>query len=45
MAYGVSDFASQLMYCPIGVFLMYYYTNVVHVNIATVATLIPGLST
>ncbi|MBU3844687.1 MAG: glycoside-pentoside-hexuronide (GPH):cation symporter [Candidatus Anaerobiospirillum pullicola] len=40
MAYGVSDFASQLMYCPIGVFLMYYYTNVVHVNIATVATLI-----
>lgn len=39
-AYGISDFASQLMYCPIGTFLIYYYTNYIHVNIATVATLI-----
>lgn len=39
-AYGVSDLASQLMYCPINVFLIYYYTEYININIAVVATII-----
>ena len=39
-AYGVSDIASQFMYCPINVFLIYYYTEYINVNIAIVATII-----
>ena len=39
-SYGLGDFASQLLCTPAGAILIYYYTEVVNVNIAIVATLI-----
>ena len=39
LAYGLGDFASQLMYIPVGMLLMYYYTEYVNINIASVATI------
>lgn len=38
-SYGLGDFASQMLYTPTGTILIYYYTEVVNVNIATVATI------
>ncbi|MBU3843653.1 MAG: glycoside-pentoside-hexuronide (GPH):cation symporter [Candidatus Anaerobiospirillum pullicola] len=38
-SYGLGDFASQMLYTPTGSILIYYYTEVVGVNIATVATI------
>lgn len=38
-SYGLGDFASQMLYTPTGAILIYYYTEFVGVNIATVATL------
>lgn len=38
-AYGLGDFASQMLYTPVGALLIFYYTEYVHVNIATVATI------
>ena len=38
-SYGLGDFASQLLCTPAGSILIYYYTEVVNVNIAIVATL------
>ena len=39
-SYGLGDFASQLLCTPAGAILIYYYTEVVNVNIGIVATLI-----
>lgn len=38
-AYGLGDFASQMLYTPVGALLIFYYTEYIHVNIATVATI------
>lgn len=38
-AYGLGDFASQMLYTPTGALLIYYYTQCVHVNMAVVATI------
>lgn len=38
-AYGMGDFASQMLYTPTGSILIYYYTEVVNVNIAIVASI------
>lgn len=38
-SYGLGDFASQMLYTPTGSILIYYYTEFVGVNIATVATI------
>lgn len=38
-SYGLGDFASQMLYTPTGAILIYYYTEFVGVNIATVATI------
>ena len=38
-AYGLGDFASNMLYAPTGSILIYYYTEFVDVNIATVATI------
>lgn len=38
-AYGLGDFASQLMYTPVGSLLIYYYTEYIDINIATIATI------
>ncbi len=39
-AYGMGDFGSQLLYTPVGALLIYYYTEYLSVNIATVAAII-----
>lgn len=28
-SYGLGDFASQMLYTPVGAFLIYYYTEIV----------------
>lgn len=38
-SYGLGDFASQMLYTPTGSILIYYYTEVVNVNIAIVASI------
>lgn len=38
-SYGLGDFASQILYTPVGAFLIYYYTEIVNINIAIVATI------
>lgn len=38
-AYGLGDFASQMLYTPTGALLIYYYTQCVNVNMAVVATI------
>lgn len=35
-AYGTGDFAGNIVYSAISIFLVYYYTDVVHVNAAAV---------
>lgn len=38
-AYGTGDFASNIVYSAISIFLIYYYTDVVNVNAAAVGTI------
>ena len=38
-AYGTGDFASNIVYSAISIFLVYYYTDVVHVNAAAVGSI------
>lgn len=44
MAYGCGDAASNIIWASAGTFLMFYYTDVVNINAATIGVIfsLPG---